>query len=105
MPAAVLAEGGLTGHPGRDYHLHRLLDLIDVDIVDEELGHAAGHLRTQASRAGIDPPPSGIDAIVVAYADNCATRDDVVIVSSDPDDMIALAIHGTNPSRLEVQPV
>ncbi len=104
MPAAVLAEGLLTGHPGRDYHVRRLLEFVAIDSVDEHLGFAAGQLRTQCRRAGTDPPPSGIDAIVVALADAHAVRDEVLIVTSDPEDITALAIHTTTPHRLKVQP-
>lgn len=105
MPAAVLAEGVLSGHPGRDYHVRRLLDIIDTAPVDENLGMAAGILRSEARRDGADPPPSGVEAIVVAYADTRATNSDVTIVTSDPADITALAAHTQNGPRLAVQAV
>lgn len=83
VPAAVLAESVLTGNIGHDYHLRRLLELSDVTDVAEELGYAAGALRQEAIRAGFDPPPSGVDAIVVAEADSRAARDDVQIIASE----------------------
>lgn len=103
MPAAVLAEGLLTGHPGRDYHVRRLLDLVDIESVDESLGHVAGELRTGAIRNGVDPPPSGVDALVVAVADRRAARGEVVIVTSDADDVEALALLADHALRLSIQ--
>ncbi|MBI2705089.1 MAG: hypothetical protein HYX32_07350 [Actinobacteria bacterium] len=103
MPSAVLAGGVLSGHPGRDYHVRRLLDTLDIAPVDEALAHAAGFLRTQTLHPTTDTPPSGVDAIVVAHADTTATHDDVMIVTSDEDDITALAIHTTNTSRLTVR--
>jgi len=69
VPAAVLAEGVLTGNVGHDYHVRRLLELTKVTDVAEELGYAAGALRQEAIRVGFVPPPSGVDAIVAAEAD------------------------------------
>ncbi len=104
MPAAVLAEGLLTGHPGRDYHVQHLLSLVDIEPVDEVLGRSAGRLRVTTRRSGADPLPSGIDAVVVACADSRAARDDVVIITSDPDDVQALATHTDHKHRIHVQP-
>lgn len=105
VPAAVLAEGVQSGHPGRDYHVRRLLETVDVAVVDESLGYAAGGLRSLARRDGADPPPSGVDAIVVAHANERAGHDDVVIVTSDVGDIIALALHAANVERLQVQSI
>ena len=104
MPAAVLAEGVLTGHPGRDYQVRRLLALVDIESVEEDLGHSAGTLRVLARRGGADPLPSGVDAMVVAYAEARAVRDDIVIITSDPDDLRALATNTERKHRIQVQP-
>jgi len=102
MPAAVLAEGVLTGHPGRDYHTQRLLTFVDTQPVDEDLGHSAGKLRVMARRSGANPLPSGVDAMVVAFADSRAANNDVVIITSDPDDLRALATHADHTRRIHV---
>lgn len=105
MPATVLAEGVLTGHPGRDFHARHLIDTVHIAPVDTDLGHAAGHLRTQAIRDGADPPPSGVDATVVAFADITAVNDEVLIVTTDGDDITALAIHADHTAHLAIRPV
>lgn len=102
VPAAVLAEGILTGHVGHDYHLHRLLEVADITEVGEDLGYAAGALRQEAIRAGVDPPPSGVDAIVVAEADSRAGVDDVRIITSDSGDFELLAALAANTTNLSV---
>lgn len=102
VPAAVLAEGVFTGNAGHDYHIRRLLELLEVTEVAEELGHAAGALRQEATRSGFDPPPSGVDAIVAAEADARAGGDDVQIVTSDGGDFELLASLGTNAARLSL---
>lgn len=102
VPAAVLAEGVLKGNVGHDYHVRRLLELSDVTDVAEELGYAAGALRQEAIRAGFDPPPSGVDAIVAADADSRAGGDDVQIITSDGGDFELLASLGTNAARLDL---
>lgn len=102
VPAGVLAEGVLTGHAGHDFHVRRLLDVVDIAEVDDGLGYAAGSLRQAAMGAGFDPAPSGVDAIVAATADALATRDDVGILTSDPDDMELLASLAEHADRLWV---
>lgn len=104
IPAAVLAEGVLTGRPGHDIGIHRLLRDISIDTVTEEIGFAAGALRNQALRDG-GPTPTGVDAIVAAVADHHAAEERVVIVTSDEDDLIALAQFADNPGRLSIEPV
>ncbi len=102
VPAAVLAEGVLTGHVGHDYHVRRLLSLVLIADVHESIGYAAGALRQDAIRAGIDPPPSAVDAIVAAEADDLAAADDVQIVTTDGDDMELLASLAAHAGRLTV---
>jgi hypothetical protein len=102
VPAAVLAEGVLTGHVGHDYHVRRLLESARVADVDEGLGYAAGALRQQAMSARFDPPPSGVDAVVATLADDLASGDDVEIITSDLDDIELLASLAPHADRLRV---
>lgn len=106
LPASVLAEGVLTGHPARDYHVQRLLSFVDIASVDEHLGRTAGELRVMTQRLSKRkrPGPSGVDATVAALADARAVNDDVVIVTSDPDDLRALAAHADHRHRIQIQP-
>ena len=98
----MLAEGVLTGNVGHDFQVRRLLTLANVTEVHEELGYAAGVLRQEAVHAGFDPPPSGVDAIVAAEADDRAGGDDVQIITSDGDDFELLASLVTHAGRLAV---
>jgi predicted nucleic acid-binding protein len=102
VPAAVFAESVLTGHPGHDYHVERVLDLLTVTNIDAPLGHAAGLLRRAAMIGGQDPPPSGVDALVAATADGRAASDDVLIVTSDGDDFELMGALATHADRLSV---
>lgn len=104
LPAAVLAESVLSGHPGHDFHVRRLLELVDITAIDADAGHAAGALRRAAIAAGRKPPPSGVDALVVAAADMAAAHDDVVIVTSDRDDLGVLSSLAPNADRLSLLP-
>ncbi len=104
VPAAVLAEGVFTGHPGHDFHLRRLLAVFDVAPLDRDLGLEAGVLRRQALREDPENPPSAVDAVVVAVADALAARDDVVMITSDPDDLELLGSFATHADRISVQP-
>lgn len=102
MPAAVLAESVLTGHPGHDFHVQRLLEMLNVTDVDPPMGHAAGALRRAAIVGGKDPPPSGVETMVAATADARAANNDVVIVTSDGGDFELLASLATHADRLSV---
>lgn len=102
VPAAVLAESVLTGHPGHDYHVRRLLDSVDIVDVGIALGYAAGMLRRYAIDAGMDPAPSGVDSIVAATADERATDDDVLVVTNDRGDFEMLGSLAVNVERLSV---
>jgi hypothetical protein len=102
LPAAVLAESVLTGHPGHDFHMRRLLEIVKVADVDAATGHAAGALRRAAMSADMKPPPSGVDTIVAAAADALATNEEVFIVTSDDDDFQMLGSLATNAARLSV---
>lgn len=70
--------------------------------LDEQVGYAAGALRSKVRRAGVDPAPSGVDAIVATVADARAGREDVEIVTSDADDMELLASLADHADRLSV---
>ncbi|HSH58778.1 MAG TPA: hypothetical protein VK988_03880 [Acidimicrobiales bacterium] len=102
LPAAVLAESVLTGHAGHDYHVQRLLDVVNISDIDASTGHAAGALRRAAMSAGMTPPPSGVDAVVAATADARAAQDDVMIATSDDGDFQMLGSLATNAARLSV---
>jgi predicted nucleic acid-binding protein len=102
VPAAVLAESVLTGHPGHDFHVQRLLELLDITDVDAPTGHAAGALRRAAVAGGQHPPPSGVDATVAATADARAANDDVLILTSDGDDFEQLGSLTSHPDRIAV---
>jgi len=102
VPAAVLAEGLLTGNVGHDYHVRRLLDVVNIVDVEVPIGHAAGALRQAAIRGGLDPAPTGVDAIIAAEADERAAGEDVRIVTSDGDDFEVLASLATNAARLSL---
>lgn len=102
VPAAVLAESVLTGHAGHDYHVQRLLDVVNIADVDAVTGHAAGALRRAAMDAGMEPPPSGVDTVVAATADARAARDDVVIATTDGGAFQMLGSLATNAARLSV---
>lgn len=102
MPAAVLAEGILPGGKP-DYHVRRLLAVVQIRPVDEFLGFAAGVLRRAAVRGGSRRKPSGVDAIVAAAAD--AAGDEVILITSDEADMSALLSIAINASRISLAKV
>lgn len=105
LPAAVPAEGLFTGHPGHDHHVRALLGVLSIAPVDGPIGLAAGDLRVGAIRDGTSPPPSGVDAIVAAVADEHAGRDEVHVLTGDTGDLTALLAHGRRPERIAVTPV
>ena len=102
LPAAVIAEGLLTGHPGRDYHTRRLLELVAVADVDRNLGLAAGALRSAAIASGPVHIPSGVDAIVAAVADSLAAGDPVQVITSDEEDLGLLLSFATHADRVSI---
>lgn len=102
LAASVLAESVLTGHTGHDYHVRRLLDVVSIADVDASTGHAAGALRHAAMGAGLKPPPSGVDTIVAAVADERAAQDEVLIVTGDDGDFQMLGSVATNAARLSI---
>jgi hypothetical protein len=89
VPSVVLAEA-LTGDHRRDYHANRLLRACQVRDVTEPQAREAARLRTATGRAEI----SATDAIVAAYASACP---DPVVLTSDPQDLIALSGHTARP--------
>jgi hypothetical protein len=102
VPAAVLAEGLFTGHVGHDHQIRQLLAVVDIAATIETTAYSAGTLRQAAISAGMNPPPSGVDAIVAAEADARAANDDVQIITSDADDLELLASLAANAARLSV---
>ena len=82
VPSVVLVEC-LTGDPGRDARVNRLLKTcVVVDEVPVTMARAAARLRTQARRG------SAIDALVVAMADPGGT-----VITGDLKDVRPLAAH------------
>ena len=93
VPCVVLTEA-LTGDHRRDFHENRLLRTCDVRAVEEELTRSAARLR---SRVLARRRPSAVDAIVVALADDVGGA---TVLSSDPNDLRALARHTTNQVKV-----
>ena len=93
VPSAVLVEA-LTGDHRRDFHEIRLLRACIVHPVDEELARDAAALRASAAAPRTT---SAVDAIVVAEADRAGGG---VVLTSDPDDLGALAQHTRNVVRV-----
>lgn len=82
VPSVILVEC-LQGHAGRDALANRFLKTCDiVEVLPEVLARQAALLRRKARRG------SAIDAIVVAFAEPGGS-----VVTSDPDDLDALARH------------
>jgi predicted nucleic acid-binding protein len=82
VPSVVLVEC-LQGRVGRDALANRLLKTCDVvEVLPEALARRAALLRRKARRG------SAVDAVLVALAEPAGT-----VVTSDPDDIGALATH------------
>lgn len=82
VPAVVLVEC-LQGHAARDANENRLLKTCDIaETVPEAVARRAALLRRLARRG------SAVDALVVAFAEPDGT-----VLTSDPDDLGALAAH------------
>lgn len=92
VPAAVLVEC-LTGDHRRDFHTNRLLRQCHVREVTEVIARHAARLRTLTRADRISPT----DAIVAATADHAGGG---VILTSDVDDLRALAEHSEHPIRV-----
>jgi hypothetical protein len=73
----------LQGHAGRDASENQLLKTCEViEQIPESLARRAALLRTRARRG------SAVDALVVALAEPGGT-----VLTTDPDDLEALASH------------
>jgi hypothetical protein len=82
VPSIVLVEC-LRGHPGHDARTNSFLRTCDVvEAISEPVARRAAFLRTKARRG------SAVDAFVVALAEPGGT-----VLTSDPDDLAALARH------------
>lgn len=86
IPVAVLVES-LTGDHRRDCQVNRLLALSQLRTLDETQSRQAAQLRTATGRAS---QISAVDALVIALA---ATVSDLIVLTSDPLDLTALADH------------
>lgn len=85
VPTPVLVES-LQGHSGRDTRTNRLLNTCDViEDIPEALARRAAWLRTKARQG------SAVDALVVALAEPGGS-----ILTSDPDDLVALAAYAAD---------
>lgn len=84
VPAVVLTES-LTGDHRRDLHAIQLIRMCQVRDVGEPLAHEAASMRTRTGRAATI---SAVDAIVAALATAYPAP---VVLTSDPDDLRALA--------------
>ena len=94
VPAVVLTEV-LTGDGRRDALVNRLLRHCQIRPVTEELAREAGRLRSRTGRSG---EISAVDAVVAAFA--CVQRDEVLVLTSDPDDLGDLCRHGGGSVRV-----
>ena len=82
VPSVVLVEC-LQGHAGRDANENRFLNTCDIaQAIPESVARRAALLRRLARRG------SAVDALVVAIAEPGGT-----VLTSDPKDLEALAIH------------
>jgi predicted nucleic acid-binding protein len=90
VPTVVLTEA-LTGDHRRDFHANRLLRACQIRDVDEQRAREAARLRAATGRA---TTISATDAIVAALAGTC---EGPLVLTSDPDDLVALAQHVARP--------
>ena len=91
VPTVVIAES-TTGAARTDANINRLLKACDIDpTISERTARRAGQLRAAAERG------SAVDAVVVALAEPGWT-----IITTDPDDLRALATHAKSVS---IEPV
>jgi hypothetical protein len=91
VPAVVLIEC-LQGHAGRDANENRFLKTCDIaESVSQSLARRAAFLRRLARRG------SAVDALVVASAEPGGT-----VLTSDPDDLEALASHATDVTIVRI---
>jgi hypothetical protein len=87
VPSVVLTEC-LQGHSGRDANTNRFLKACEIaETVSETLARRAALLRRLARRG------SAVDALVVASAEPGGT-----VLTSDPQDLEALAAHADDVS-------
>ena len=85
VPSVVLAEC-LTGRQSIDAVTNRFLKGCDIEEqLPEQVARNAGRLRDRTGRAS---EISAVDAVVVAVAEP-----DGVVLSTDPEDLGALAVH------------
>ena len=95
VPAVVLAEA-IGGHEGDARRLH-LVRRSEVVVIDELRARRAGVLRGSVTGRRL---PSATDACVIAVAEEAAARDDVVVLTSDPEDLARLTEATARTERL-----
>ena len=91
VPVVVLTEV-LRGDGRRDAATNQLLRHCQIRPVSEMVAREAARLRTRTGRAGTI---SAVDALVAAFAGD--QRDEVLLLTSDPDDLRDLCRHGRRP--------
>lgn len=84
----------LTGDHRKDFSTNRILRACQVRDVGELVARAAARMRATTGRAGTI---SAVDAVVAAHA---ASHPESIVLTSDPDDLTALA--ETVPQRIRV---
>lgn len=85
VPSVVLTEC-VQGHAGRDANTNRFLKTCEIaEAIPQWLARRAALLRRLARRG------SAVDAVVVASAEPGGT-----VLTSDPDDLEALAAHAVD---------
>lgn len=83
MPAAVLAERVLTGHPVDAFHVQRLLELLEITDVDVVMATRRGHFDARPSPVG----KSDLRRVSTRWSPpRGRADDDVLILTSDGDD-------------------
>ena len=90
VPSVVLAES-LSGDHRRDFHANRLLRACQVRDVTEPHAREAARLRTATGRPATI---TAADGVVAAFASACPSP---IVLTSDPDDLAALAEHTAHP--------
>lgn len=82
IPTVVLAEA-ITGRP-QDAPTNLTIRRFDTIDTPQATARRAGILRYRTLRSRMQPPPSGIDAIVAAHA---VDADAEAVFTTDPDDL------------------
>lgn len=94
IPTPVLIELGQGGPPNKK-RLERIYEIANVRVLDQRIAQMAGDLLNAVNRERC-PKCSGfirptlVDAVVMAFADDWATAENVVVHTQDVSDLEAL---------------